>query len=72
MKGLEFKNYNARTMTKVFEDSPLRTLATVFNSGATCVLYGRDISCLKALVEETAKLAWIVPLGEFLPKHTKF
>ncbi|KAH7727410.1 Protein MRPL-10 [Aphelenchoides avenae] len=63
IKGLQLKSYNPRIMTKVFEDSPLRTLDVIFASGSTTVIYGKDISCLKALVEETNKLAWIIPLA---------
>ncbi|VDL74932.1 unnamed protein product [Nippostrongylus brasiliensis] len=54
LKGLEFRSYGNRIMRKVFE---------VECNG---FLFGKDISALKTITEETEKINWLYPLGESL------
>ncbi|TKR82484.1 hypothetical protein L596_016204 [Steinernema carpocapsae] len=62
IKGLEFRNYGNKIMKKVFEGTPLSTL-DVMLVGSNCMLFSKDISALKTIVDETRRLNWIIPLA---------
>jgi ribosomal protein L10 len=62
LKGLEMRTDGNKIMKKVFEGTPLQTLEMLYD-GNNFFLFGRDEECLKAIVSETAKLYFIVPLG---------
>ncbi|KAK6012675.1 hypothetical protein OSTOST_22152 [Ostertagia ostertagi] len=62
MKGLEFRSYGNRIMRKVFEGTPLSALNPVLVQ-TNAMLFGKDLSALKALSDEAEKISWIVPLA---------
>ncbi|KAI6194240.1 hypothetical protein M3Y96_01104000 [Aphelenchoides besseyi] len=63
MKGVEYGGYDGRIMCKVFENTPFQSLKPLFCSRGMCILYGYELESVKTIVDETAKLSYIVPLA---------
>ncbi|WKX95066.1 hypothetical protein Q1695_011931 [Nippostrongylus brasiliensis] len=61
LKGLEFRSYGNRIMRKVFEGTPISALNPVIVE-CNGFLFGKDISALKTITEETEKINWLYPL----------
>lgn len=61
LKGLEFRSYGNRIMKKVFEGTPLSALNPVLVE-TNAMLFGKDLSAIKTIHDETEKLSWLVPL----------
>ncbi|CAD5211660.1 unnamed protein product [Bursaphelenchus okinawaensis] len=62
LKGLEYKTYPSRIMSKVFEGTPFDVLNSLYLDHYSCLLFGRDINAVKTIVTETKKIPYMYPL----------
>ncbi|KAI6228042.1 hypothetical protein M3Y95_00580700 [Aphelenchoides besseyi] len=60
---VEYGGYDGRIMSKVFENTPFQSLEPLFRGRGMCVLYGYKFESVKTIVDETAKLSYIIPLA---------
>jgi hypothetical protein len=51
-------------MGKIFENTPLKLLKPLFDVEQNCFLFGRDLESIKAMINSTNKIPFIIPLGE--------
>uniref|UniRef100_A0A8R1I4N5 Large ribosomal subunit protein uL10m n=1 Tax=Caenorhabditis japonica TaxID=281687 RepID=A0A8R1I4N5_CAEJA len=61
-KNIEFRSYGNKIMKKVFENTPMSSLDTVF-VGSNAILLAKDVSAIKTILQETDKLNWLEPLA---------
>ncbi|CAI2340872.1 unnamed protein product [Caenorhabditis sp. 36 PRJEB53466] len=60
-KNIEFRTYGNKILKKVFENTPMSSLDTVL-VGSNAILLAKDVSAIKAILQETDKLNWLEPL----------
>ncbi|OZC07853.1 hypothetical protein X798_05163, partial [Onchocerca flexuosa] len=65
LNGLEFRDYGNRIMKKVFEGTPLQPLNDTIFVATNCLLFGKNISAIKAIITECEKIDWLIPIGDF-------
>jgi hypothetical protein len=53
-------------MGKLFEGTPLQALEPLIYGYENCFLFGRDVNAIKAIVNETARIPYIIPLGNIV------
>lgn len=64
LKDIHYAGYTSRIMGKLFEDTPLQALEPLIYGYENCFLFGRDVNSIKVIVNETARIPFIIPLGE--------
>lgn len=63
MKEIYYAGYSSRIMGKLFESTPLRSLEPLIYGSENCFLFGRELDSIKVMIDEAAKIPFIIPLG---------
>uniref|UniRef100_A0AC34GNX7 Uncharacterized protein n=1 Tax=Panagrolaimus sp. ES5 TaxID=591445 RepID=A0AC34GNX7_9BILA len=66
LNGLELRKIDNKIAKKLFEKTPLDSLEPLW-CGENVFLFGKDIDVIKAIVTQTKKTNFLIPLGKILP-----